>query len=52
MKYELSLSEISSAKYKYDETNPFPKYILGEDENLYLNIHNYLKNGLIKTKRS
>ena len=35
-----------------DPNNPFPKYILGEDENLYLNIYNYLKNGLIKNKRT
>ena len=43
--------ENSVGKYKYELKNPFPKYILGEDENLYLNIYNYLKNGLIKNKR-
>ena len=42
----------SAVKYEYDPNNPFPKYILGEDENLYLNIYNYLKNGLIKNKRT
>ena len=45
-------SKKSAVKYKYDPNNPYPKYILGEDENLYLNIYNYLKNGLIKNKRS
>ena len=42
----------SVVKYKYESNNPYPKYILGEDENLYLNIYNFLKNGLIKNKRS
>ena len=42
----------SVVKYKYDPNNPYPKYILGEDENFYLNIYNFLKNGLIKNKRS
>ena len=45
-------SKKSAVKYKYDPNNPYPKYILGEDENLYLNIYNYLKNGLIKNKRT
>ena len=34
----------SVVKYKYDPNNPYPKYILGEDENFYLNIYNFLKN--------
>ena len=41
----------SKVKYKYENNNPYPKYVYGEDENLYLNIYNYLNNGLIKNKR-
>ena len=40
---ETKENEITLGKYKYDLNNPFPKYILGEDENLYFNINNYLK---------
>ena len=45
-------SKKSAVKYKYDPNNPYPKYILGEEENLYLNIYNFLKNWLIKNKRT
>ena len=41
----------TDVKYKYDPNNPYPKYIFGEDENLFLNIYNFLRNGLIKNKR-
>ena len=32
--------------------NPFPKYILGNDENLYLNMFNFLNNGVNQGKRT
>ena len=38
-------------KYIYKSSNPFPKYINGEDENLYLHIYNFLKSGLKNGKR-
>ena len=31
--------------------NPFPKYTSGSDPDLYMNIFNFLKNGLINNKR-
>jgi hypothetical protein len=31
--------------------NPYPKYTSGDDPNLYYNIYNFLKNGLVKNER-
>ncbi len=39
-------------KNYYCNSNPFPKYTNGEDENLYLNISNFLKNGLFNGERT
>ena len=36
----------------YDDANPYPKYTSGKDENLYLNIFNFLKDGINKGKRN
>ena len=36
----------------YDNTNPYPKYTSGKDENLYLNIFNFLKDGINNGKRN
>ena len=35
-----------------DNTNPYPKYTSGKDENLYLNIFNFLKDGIHNGKRN
>ena len=35
-----------------DNTNPYPKYTSGKDENLYLNIFNFLKDGIHNDKRN
>ena len=34
----------------YEATNHYPKYKSGNDENLYINIYNYLEKGLINNK--
>ena len=39
-------------KHYYIESNPFPKYTIGSDENLYLNIFNFIKNGIQNGKRT
>ena len=46
-----SKSSLTQIKYLYDPKTPYTKYILGNDENLYINIYNYLEKGLIKNKR-
>ena len=39
-------------RHYYIESNPFPKYTIGSDENLYLNIFNFLHNGIQNGKRT
>ena len=35
----------------YNDDNPFPKYTMGNDKNLYLNIFNFLDGGINDGKR-
>ena len=39
-------------RHYYIESNPFPKYTIGSDENLYLNIFNFINNGIQNGKRT
>ena len=38
-------------KSPYDESNPFPKYTMGKDENLYFNFYKFLKSANRKGRR-
>ena len=38
-------------KYYYKDSNPYPKYTMGKDENLYLNFYNFLKSTVGNKKR-
>ena len=42
---------VNEKKHLYIDSNPFPKYTMGHDENLYLNIYNFLEGGLTNGKR-
>ena len=38
-------------KYLENSINPFPKYTTGKDPDLYFNIYNFLKYGIINNER-
>lgn len=48
---KLNYNDICKKEF-YDNTNPYPKYTSGKDENLYLNIFNFLKDGINNGKRN
>ena len=47
-RYNISHEKI----HRYRDTNPFPIYSRGNDENLYYNIFNFINNGIVNGKRT